>query len=177
MGVAVKNVEYTTENPWPEEAFLQGGTSGIVFNKDGSAYRTTFIEAFLDETFIRGEGETLKDAEESAWAQYQRMSGCPGHEWEPRNYKNGAGFCKHCNKFKSKVFTPEDLGCFCDVCGIPTYWSRQNKKFYCEEHAQDRDSIWWRQQRDDGEKGLNTTGSQLGDLFGYLEAKAREEND
>lgn len=168
MNRMIRNTDVEMVHNWPLDCEVQGGKSGLVFVKGGEPYRTAFVEAFPAGTFIRGEGETIRDAEEAAWAKYMKRLECPGHEWEARGYKNGAGFCKHCGTFQSKVFTPEDLGLFCKVCGVPTYWSRENDDFFCEEHATDRDSEWFRN---------NTTGSQVGDLFGYLEAKIREEEE
>lgn len=163
----IKNTDVEAQHPWPDDCAVQGGAGGIVFTKTGS-YTTAFVEAFPG-TFIRGEGPTIQEAEDSAWAQYERRIQCPGHEWEARNYKNGAGFCIHCGTFGSQVFTPEDLGLSCKVCGIPTYWSREitdeGEFFYCPEHAMDRDSVWHRE---------NSTGSQIGDLLGTLEALAKE---
>lgn len=168
----IKNTDVEARHPWPQGCEVQGGTSGLVIVKGGEPYTTAFVEAFPD-TFIRGEGATVQEAEDACWAQYQKRVGCPGHEWEARNYKNGAGFCKHCGTFGSKVFTPEQLGLFCKVCGVPTYWSRQNDDFFCPEHATDRDTEWFRQEYKAGR--LNTTGSELGDMFAYLEAAIREE--
>jgi hypothetical protein len=90
--------------PWPPDVFVQGGDSGIVISRNAPTRRTAFVEAFPPDGFIRGEGETLQEAEDSAWAQYVRETGCGGHEFERRGYRNGAGFCKHCGAFRSKVF-------------------------------------------------------------------------
>ena len=116
---------------------MQGGGAGVVFVKGGDAYRTAFVEAFPGSTFIRGEGSTIQEAEDACWAKYEQRMACPGHDWEPRDYKNGAGFCIHCGTFGSKVFTPEQLGLFCKTCGVPTYWSRDGDDFFCPEHATD----------------------------------------
>jgi hypothetical protein len=69
-------------------------------------YRTAFFEAFLKDpnTFIRGEGKTVAEAEAHAWAQLERIRACPGHDFETRGYTNGCGFCKHCALFMSGVF-------------------------------------------------------------------------
>jgi hypothetical protein len=76
--------------------------------KDSSYYKTAFFEAFPENprTFIRGEGKTVKEAEEKAWEKLQGYLACEGHEFERRNYKNGVGFCKYCNMFKSHAFKP-----------------------------------------------------------------------
>lgn len=104
--------ELTTEHtrhPWPEGMFIQGGKSGVVFNNDGSSYRTAFVEAFPD-TFLRGEGATIAEAEDACWAKYQHLISCPAHPqhgpFEARNYTNGAGFCTQCGAWFSKVCEP-----------------------------------------------------------------------
>ena len=107
---------------WPNGTFVQAGFKGLVVSSDPNkpSYTTSFVEAFPNETFIRGEGETLEEAEKAAWHKYLEHSACPGHEWESRGYQNGGGFCKHCNKFGSKVFTGEQLGQYCNYCGVGT---------------------------------------------------------
>jgi hypothetical protein len=58
------------------KTFVQGGDSGIVFSRRKS-YTTAFVEAFPKingmGTFIRGEGEDVKSAEDACWEKYQRM--------------------------------------------------------------------------------------------------------
>src|SRR5690606_15532594 len=57
-----------------------------------------------------------------AWKKVQSILNCPGHEYEPRGYTNGIGFCKHCgHQGEAGTFTPQDLGQFCSECGTPTY--------------------------------------------------------
>ena len=52
-------------------------------------------------------------AEDQAWIKYRKIINCKGHELERRGYKNGAGFCKHCNLFVCGAFepsyTPEEI--------------------------------------------------------------------
>lgn len=126
---------------WPEDCGVQGGTRGLVISRshpDGK-YFTPFFEAFPNDpkTFIRGEGKTVEEAEEDAWQKWQRYLNCPGpkHEFEPRGYTNGAGFCKHCGLFQSEIFSPEQLDLTCEVCGVWTFYARRKGKFYCQEHA------------------------------------------
>lgn len=126
---------------WPASTvLLQGGTNGVVFDRaSGTSYRTAFVEAFLDDSFYRGEGDSIEAAEAACWDKYVRTTACSGHEWEARGYKNGAGFCKHCNKFESKRFTPEQLGLYCGYCQKPTFYGEATttegvEEFFCEEH-------------------------------------------
>jgi len=86
-------------------------------------------------------------------------------------YRNGAGFCKHCWRFASQVFTPEQLGCFCKTCGTPTFWSRIGEDMFCEEHADDPDTRWLKRERLRAVEGTEetVTGSVLGDFFERLD--------
>lgn len=124
---------YTLRHEWPDDCRVQGGHNGVVLRSKGENYRTAYFEAF-PQTFIRGEGETLEEAEDAAWEKFMRRSTCPAHEYESRGYKNGAGFCKHCNNFKSGVFTGEDLGQYCETCGAPTTHQWIDEWFFCEDH-------------------------------------------
>jgi hypothetical protein len=120
------------------DAMVQGGRNGLVINsKDTSkSYRTAFVEAFIDGSFVRGEGKSLKEADDACWAKIIKQRSCSGHEFEPRSYTNGAGFCKHCGYFASEWFTGEDLGQLCAVCGDGCLEFRIHKteKWYCSEH-------------------------------------------
>lgn len=130
------------EQAWPDDTdLIQGGLSGIVFNKGGS-YRTAFVEAFLNNSFYRGEGTTIEEAELACWNKYLASIECTEHEWEARGYTNGAGFCKKCNKFESKKFTGEQLGLFCGICGIGTVYAQTTDttdtlKPFCEMHVKE----------------------------------------
>lgn len=130
-----------TRHPWPADAFLQGGKTGLVLRRDGSAYTTAFVEAFVDNSFIRGEGDTVTEAESHAWAQYETFTACattePGHSYETRGYTNGAGFCAKCGHFRPNVFTAEELGQHCVTCGTATMWSRAGNDWYCQDHQLD----------------------------------------
>jgi len=124
---------YDCNCPWPSDCFVQCGGGGIVFGKK-ETYRTAFFEAFPKDpdTFIRGEGKTVEEAEQSAWDKFEKISSCKNHEFERRGYTNGLGFCKHCNMSKSKAFDPTTK---CYVCGIPTCYGRlKDEKIACEEH-------------------------------------------
>lgn len=115
---------YECKQLWPEECFVQCGNSGIVFTKKSIAesfatplesaieileiqgnpenrgeeyYKTCFFEAFPLETFLRGEGKTIEEAEEKCWNAYAKILGCQSHEFERRNRQDGYAFCKHCN--------------------------------------------------------------------------------
>lgn len=124
---------YECHHPWPDNCSVQGGSSGVVFSKNGN-YRTAFFEAFPKEpaTFIRGEGQTIEEAEKNAWEKYSRILDCPGHEFERRGYKSGVGYCKHCDYQKEAVFPPDT---HCKICGCPTNWKMSKKKeFYCQDH-------------------------------------------
>lgn len=114
---------------------VQGGGSGVVFSKDGN-YKTAFFEAFPDKPscFVRGEGETIADAEKDAWERYQKILVCD-HEMERRDRRDGYGFCKHCS-YSSMVFEPLNKCC---KCGIPTRFDNDHRNnWYCKKHAQNK---------------------------------------
>ena len=133
---------YANKHPWPDTCRTQHGGNGIVLVGGDDYYRTAFFEAFPrdPDTFIRGEGPTVEAAEDAAWQQHLRHQACGGHEFESRGYKNGAGFCRHCNMFSSRVFTPEQLGLYCRVCGTPTFWHRDADGMLCEAHVRQSDA-------------------------------------
>lgn len=121
---------YNTINEW--DCFCQGGGNGIVFGKEKN-YTTAFFEAFPKNPscFIRGEGETVKDAEIDAWNKYQKILVCD-HEMERRDRTDGYGYCKHCS-YSSTVFEPLTKCC---KCKVPTaYTSDYKGRYYCEKHA------------------------------------------
>ena len=155
----VKNVRPDSRltHPWPDDCFIQGGKSGLVLNRTGDNYTTAFVEAFprSPDTFIRGEGATVELAEDAAWAKYQKYEACPSptgdHEYETRGYKNGAGFCKHCNMFASHVFTLADIGSVCFICGTD-YYDEVGDRLVCEKHSpptysETEDSRWDAEER------------------------------
>lgn len=125
---------YEARHPWPAETIVSAG-GGIVFlrnAKEGEpgAYSTLFMEVYPPgAAFIRGEGEDEAACEDAAWAKYQLALNCSdgsgSHDWEPRKYRNGAGFCSRCSTFGSDVFTGEQLGQLCRICGEGTtyHWN------------------------------------------------------
>ena len=140
------------KHDWLEGTFIQGGDKGLVVSrtKDKPSYTTAFVEAFPPESsgggFFRGEGSSIAEAETAAWNKWQVSINCPGHEWETRGYTNGAGFCIHCKKFESKVFTGEQLEQFCVVCATGTTYnqikdSEENDRWYCEDHSFDASNV------------------------------------
>jgi len=135
-----KNKEYECEYEWPNDCFIQGGDTGLVLSKKGS-YKTAFVEVFLNnpKTFIRGEGATIKDAENKAWEQFNKIINCKCHEFERRNYDNGAGFCKNCGLFKSDAFEPTTK---CKFCLNTTYYMRLiDNEMCCKECLKDFDKV------------------------------------
>lgn len=109
-------------------------------------YRTAFFEAFPRDpnTFIRGEGETIEDAEKSAWYQFQKVSACDHPEYDRRGYQNGAAFCATCGFFNPYYSEPVSTCC---ICGVNTYWTSDKQgRIYCEDHADqipDKDKYFW----------------------------------
>lgn len=143
---------YEARHPWPADTTVSAGR-GVVFlrnAKEGEpgSYATLFMEVYPPgASFIRGEGVAPETCEDAAWAKYQLALNCSdgsgSHNWEPRKYRNGAGFCSRCNTFGSEVFTGEQLGQLCRICGTgTTYHWEQDKaggemSFLCKDHYKD----------------------------------------
>lgn len=128
---------YDCNKKWPEDCFVQcgGGKQGlglVIDTKNKRVYRTAFFEAFPQEpkTFIRGEGETIEDAETNAWNKYQSILNCPSHEFE--RYQSTHGKCKHCNLVLTNYFPPENE---CKVCSMRNVgYTLDNQESFCQEH-------------------------------------------
>ncbi|MFS0887012.1 hypothetical protein [Aeromicrobium sp. 179-A 4D2 NHS] len=131
---------------WPDGTFVQGGANGIVFVRGtADSYETAFVEVHNDVIgFLRGEGDTVTEAEHAAWAKAQTVLSCESmvkngdHEWEARGYRNGAGFCKACNRFGTHVFDISEVGVPCYVCGTKTNWQTFGTTpgtYLCEGHC------------------------------------------
>jgi hypothetical protein len=151
--------------PWPADCGIQGGGDGIVIEQGaftdaltdtGKAvdlvagalgapvpckhYRTAFFEAFPQSpsTFIRSEGKTLEEAEDSAWRQYERILACTQHEFDRGSYRTGAGICRKCGLFSSTAF--ETTLHPCVVCGRDdnraSHGTDKHDRWHCKEcHA------------------------------------------
>ena len=99
---------YTSKHNWPTGIIMQAGDRGLVLKQSGGHYYTAFFEVFPDEpsTFIRGEGKTIEDAEADAWAQWQAILACPGHELDKGGYENGSMVCRKCGLFVPPRLAP-----------------------------------------------------------------------
>lgn len=108
----IAHTDVEARHPWPEDMFIQGGKRGVVFVRGTSdTYWTAFVEAFPGGTFIRGQGATVEEAEDAAWAKYQTFLNCDGTgqphgPFEARHYENGSGFCTRCGAWMSGVCEP-----------------------------------------------------------------------
>lgn len=99
------DTDYVPSCAWPEKCYVQWGGTGLVLGE--TSYRTAFFEAFPGDgagSYIRGEGKSIAEAEQKAFARYLRESGC-AHRWGRRDYLNGGAICYGCKAFKT-VFKP-----------------------------------------------------------------------
>lgn len=138
--------DYSCQKDWPENSFVQCGGSGLVLGKEES-YNTAFFEAFLLNTFLRGEGKTIELAEEEAFKKYENIKNCSNHEFE--RYKSGGsnvgryGVCKHCNYKIDLVFVPESS---CAECGKENVnfeldiieLNKGKRRSYCSKHFMEK---------------------------------------
>lgn len=160
---------YTVQKPWPVDTHMNGGGNGLVVVRGAKdSYHTAFFEASprSPNTFIRGEGESIEAAEESAWAKYQRYTaGDHEHEFETRGYTNGAGFCKHCGMFSSKVFSLQEIGVICVACGAGGNAGKNGEHFYCLEHDPSELGERIRKMRADEPETYTCTREELIEFF------------
>lgn len=110
---------------WSEDTTVQWGGSNGHF----------FFEAYPPGTFITGHGSTVAEAEADAFKTHQSQVNCV-HEYTrfrkatQVEYTNGAGFCKHCEHFKSKAFEPIQ---HCCQCNDPHGYGHDNLgRWWCE---------------------------------------------
>jgi hypothetical protein len=153
---------YECKQDWPEDCFVQCGDSGIVITAHKSMdvladkrkvvlaiigvlsdvestpelpfYRTAFFEAFprIPNTFIRGEGKIVGEAETVCWNIYQQYLSCDHPSFEARDYENGSGYCTKCGLWFPGVIPPFHP---CQMCGKSTWYSQdKDGDFWCEEH-------------------------------------------
>ncbi|WP_159953149.1 hypothetical protein [Rhizobium sp. 18065] len=100
---AWKDKDYQPRHDWTGDTLVQWGASGIVLGKN--PYSTAFFEAFPDEKlstaggFIRGEGATIEEAEDNAYAKFVKQNGC-NHLWGRETYRNSGQLCRHCRAFR-----------------------------------------------------------------------------
>jgi hypothetical protein len=127
---------YKLQYEWPD-CKLQGNGVGFVFGGKEKPRETAFFEAFPrnPHTFIRGEGETMEEAETAAWQKHQKTLACAGHKYK-RHCDNGSGTCRHCGLFQSDVLPCLHRCHTCDMVGVGHYWS--DRQHYCREHVGDK---------------------------------------
>ncbi len=100
---AWKDKDYQPRHEWPGDTYVQWGGSGIVLGKN--PYSTAFFEAFPDKKvstaggFIRGEGATVEEAEDAAYAKFTKQNGC-NHLWGREHYRNSGQLCRYCRAFR-----------------------------------------------------------------------------
>lgn len=94
--------QYVPVCGWPEDCLVQWGNGIVPANP--------FFEAFPRGTFIRGDGETIEEAERKAFAQYEREIACKHffgrHHPRRGTYTNGGAFCHRCGRFEGSHFQP-----------------------------------------------------------------------
>ncbi len=124
---------YEPTKEWPEDSYLQGDEEGIVFSCDiePTSYITAFFEVFPKnpKTFIRGEGKSIKEAEDNAWKKFQKILECDGHEFK-RMEKTNHAICEKCNLFQSDILNSINNCTCCDKEGVYIHSSNQNLH-YC----------------------------------------------
>lgn len=107
------NPEHTPSSEWGDDCQVQWGGRGLVVGQEKS-YQTAYFEAFpsTGSGFIRGEGETVQEAEENALKKRRKELECSGHQWSRRKYLNGLCWCRVCGCSQSVMKSVVKLGDF-----------------------------------------------------------------
>jgi hypothetical protein len=151
---------YVPKHDW-SGCYIQWGGSGIVFQRDEErnidTYKTAFFEVFPinPQTFLRGEGKTIDEAEDDVWKKYQRILKCDWHKISRKGYKNGSGVCTRCGLFVSHIFSVipyEDDSIFTEMLG-------ESLKKMADSKSQRHNDAWDKFQ--DLEKQLEAIRDQL----------------
>jgi hypothetical protein len=115
----LRNDPYGLTQEWPHTMMVQWGGAGLVMAEQ--PYQTAFFEVFPNEGgFIRGEGETIAEAERKAFEDWRRGEDCAnsgGHRWSRvrrgakiSTYTNGGCFCIKCGTFRTVMKPIVKLG-------------------------------------------------------------------
>jgi hypothetical protein len=129
-----KNEPYTLRHNWPDDARVAWGTRSMEGGKLKPADRWAFFEVKLVDplTFYTCDGANFAECEDAAHAKFQRIMACAEHVFERRGWRNGVGFCIHCDLCSPYAMEPLE---HCAVCGHATYYKQRGKKWYCQSHA------------------------------------------
>lgn len=122
--------EYVCQKEWSDESIIHCGSTGVVL-KGKDSYRTAFFELSHHDNFIRGEGDTIEDAEISAWEKIEKMITCSEHDFVSKKNNSRDVVCKCCTYEIKNYFPPENT---CSVCGKPHVLSKIDDVFYCLKH-------------------------------------------
>lgn len=132
----MKSREYECQHDWPEDVYVQCGGKGVVIgNAKRPGYVTAFFEAFPFKMFIRGEGTTVKDAEQKAWEKYQVVLNCPSHNFIPEKNRPRNAVCSSCLFVEPNYYAPQHI---CNDCGKKHVNLSIDDDYYCASHFQER---------------------------------------
>lgn len=129
--------EYKCKFKWPEKVQTQHGKKGIKVSKNGN-YTTAFFEVFninVTDSYIRGEGKTVEDAERKAFNRYDKMKECNEHDFR-RVGETVNAQCILCNSCKYHFFEPlEKFKCkICDQKSVRFRLPDGTQNVYCYQH-------------------------------------------
>lgn len=102
----------TARHPWPDDCYVHGGERSPRVNAFGQIVRVFFVEALPRHplpTYLWGEGPSIEAAEDDAWALFGRYQSCPHPAFEPRQWRNGSGFCVECGLWFPAVLPAEEV--------------------------------------------------------------------
>lgn len=141
-----KDNHHRPSDEWPGTCLVQWGAGGVVLSENG-ARRTAFFEAFPEGCgFIRGEGGTIKEAEEDALGRYRRTIGCE-HMWCRGGYLNGGAKCSRCGIFGAALRPVVRLGSWGDPLNHNEMSAVLNGDVWPDPEEKDRDYLRFERRR------------------------------
>lgn len=122
--------KYECKKEWDDNCKIQCGTNKFHMVESLPVYYNAFFEVFIDDDYIRGEGETLEIAEENAFKKLEKMKKCVNHTYkEIENTRNLK--CTKCYHVLANSIKPKTV---CDVCKKAHSGLQFQNKKYCIAH-------------------------------------------
>lgn len=135
-GLMIARSEVEANCPWPPGTALQGSAPWMQSRR--------FVEVSVPvgeySTFMHVPGDSVSEAEATAFRLFERFRACAEHIFERGDYRNGAATCAACGMWASSVFEPLER---CVECSAATFHYSFEGRFWCEQHARVAPKPWW----------------------------------
>lgn len=124
-GIFTDNYNYSAKKNWPVDTAMQAGGGSI----DGIG-KIIFLEANFKDYYVRGEGNTIEEAESNAFKLYEKYMNCD-HSFTRMGDDSRIGVCNKCSLKKRDFFELISKCAICEKIGAAHHF---DKKIYCFNH-------------------------------------------